>query len=48
MLIDKKGKDKRMIKNWWLILLINVDIKIIFKVLVKCLEKVLFFIIYVN
>ena len=28
-LIDKKGKDKRMIKNWRPISLINVDTKII-------------------
>lgn len=42
-LIEKQGKDKREIKNWWptCILLINVDAKIISKVLEKRLEKVL-------
>ena len=40
-LIEIKGKDKRLIKNWRPILLINVDAKIISKVLAKRLEKVL-------
>ena len=40
-LIEKKGKDKRVIKNWPPISLINVDEKIISKVLGKRLEKVL-------
>ena len=40
-LIEKKGKDKRLIKNWRPISLINVDAKIISKVLAKRLEKVL-------
>ena len=48
MLIDKKGKDKRMIKNWRPISLINVDTKIISKVLAKRLEKVLASIIHAN
>ena len=47
-LIDKKGKDKRMIKNWRPISLINVDTKIISKVLAKRLEKVLPSIIHAN
>ena len=40
-LIEKKGEDKRLIKNWRPISLINVDAKIISKVLAKRLEKVL-------
>ena len=40
-LIGKKGKDKRMIKNWCPISLINVDAKIASKTLAKRLEKVL-------
>ena len=40
-LIEKKGKDKRVIKNWRPISLINVDEKIISKVVAKRLEKVL-------
>ena len=47
-LIEKKGKDKRMIKNWRPISLINVDAKIISKVLAKRLEKVLPSIIHSN
>ena len=47
-LIEKKGKDKRMIKNWRPISLINVDAKIISKVLANRLEKVLPFIIHAN
>ena len=43
MLIKKKGKDKRLIKNWHLILLINVDAKIS-----KRLQKVLPYIIHAN
>ena len=44
----KKGKDKRLIKNWRPISLINVDAKIISKVLAKRLEKVLPYIIHAN
>ena len=44
----KKGKDKRMIKNWRPISLINVDAKIISKVLAKRLEKVLPVIIHAD
>ena len=40
-LIEKKGKEKRLIKNWRPISLTNVDAKIISKVLAKRLEKVL-------
>ena len=40
-LIEKKGKDKRLIKNWRPISLINVDAKIASKTLAKRLEKVL-------
>ena len=40
-LIEKRGKDKRLIKNWRPISLINVDTKIISKVLANRLEKVL-------
>ena len=47
-LIEKKGKDKRMIKNWRPISLINVDAKIISKVLAKRLEKVLPVIIHAD
>ena len=39
-LIEKKGKDKRMIRNWRPISLINVDAKIASKTLAKRLEKV--------
>ena len=40
-LVEKKGKDKRMIKNWRPISLINVDAKIASKTLAKRLERVL-------
>lgn len=42
------GKDKRLIKNWRPISLINVEAKIISKALVKRLEKVLPYIIHTN
>ena len=35
-LIVKKDRNKIFVKNWWLILLLNVDIKILFK---SCAEK---------
>ena len=47
-LIEKKGKDKRMIRNWRPISLINVDAKIASKTLAKRLEKVLPEIIHSN
>jgi len=40
-LIEKKGKDKRRIRNWRPISLINVDAKIASKTLAKRLEKIL-------
>ena len=47
-LIEKKGKDKRLIKNWRPISLINVDAKIASKALAKRLEKTLPEIIHYN
>ena len=38
-LIEKKGKDKRFIKNWRPISLLNVDYKIASKLLLKGSEK---------
>ena len=40
-LIEKKGKDKRLEKNWRPISLVNVDTKLASKTLPKRLEKVL-------
>ena len=40
-LVEKKGKDKRMIKNWLPISLIDVDGKVAAETLTKRLEKVL-------
>ena len=40
-LVEKRGKDKRQIKNWRPISLINVDAKIESKTLAKRLENVL-------
>jgi len=40
-LIEKKDKDRRLIKNWRPISLINVDVKIASKTIAKRLEKVL-------
>ena len=45
-LVEKRGKDKRQIKNWRPISLINVDAKIASKTLAKRLENVLHEIIY--
>ena len=39
-LVEKKGKDKRLIKNWRPISLINVDTKIVSKALAKRLEHI--------
>ena len=47
-LIEKKEKDKRFIKNWRSISLINVDAKIPSKVLTMRMEKVLASIIHCN
>ena len=41
ILIDKKDKDKRMIKKWRTISLINVDAKIASKVLALRMQKIL-------
>ena len=46
--MKKKGKDKRLIKNWRPISLIDVYAKIISKVLAKRLEKVLPYIIHAD
>ena len=46
--MKKKGKDKRLIKNWRPISLINVDAKIASKALAKRLEKALPEIIHFN
>ena len=40
-LIEKKGKDKCYIKNWRPISLLNVDAKILSKILVSCVKKVI-------
>ena len=40
-LVEKRGKDKRQIKNWRPISVINVDAKIASKTLAKRLENVL-------
>ena len=40
-LIEKKGKDRRLLKNWRPISLVNVDFKIGSKAIARRLEKVL-------
>ena len=45
-LIEKKDKDKRLLKNWRPILLINVDVKIVFKVMAMRLESTLTFLVH--
>ena len=47
-LLEKKGKDKRFIKNWRPISLINVDTKIASKALAKRLESILPELIHCN
>ena len=47
-LIEKKGKDKRLVKNWRPIFLLNVDAKLASKTLAKRLEKVLLEVIHFN
>ena len=47
-LIEKKGKDKRLVKNWRPISLVNVDAKLASKTLPKRLGKVLPEVIYLN
>lgn len=41
ILLEKKGKDKRLINNWRPISLINADTKIVSKALAKRLEHIL-------
>ena len=48
VLIEKKDRDRRQIKNWRPISLINVDVKIGTKAIAKRLEKVLPEIIHHN
>ena len=40
-MIEKKGKDKRYIKNWRPISLLNVDAKILSKILASRVKKVI-------
>ena len=47
-LIEKKGEDKRFMKNWWPISLINVDTKIASKALAARMENVLTSIVHCN
>ena len=47
-LIEKKGKDKRLVKNWRPISLTNTDAKLASKTLAKRLEKVLPEVIHFN
>ena len=44
-LLEKKDKDKRLIKNWRPISFLNVDAKIISKVLAARLEKIISFLV---
>ena len=47
-LLEKKGKEKRLIKNWRPISLINVDTKIVSKALAKRIEHILPDLIHYN
>ena len=47
-LIEKKGKDKRFMKNWQPISLINIDTKIASKALAARMENVLTSIVHCN
>jgi len=47
-LVEKKGKDKRLIKNWRPISLINLDTKIVSRTLAKRLEHILRDLIHYN
>ena len=47
-LIEKKGKDKRFMKNWRPISLMNVDTKIAYKALAAGMETVLTSIVHCN
>ena len=37
----KKNRDKRLVKNRWPISLVNVDVKLISKILASCLKSVI-------
>ena len=45
-LIEKQGKDRTLIENWRLISLVNVDAKIISKVIASRIKNVLPYISY--
>ena len=47
-LLEKKGKDRRFIKNWRPISLINVDVKIASKAIARRLEQILLDLIHPN
>ena len=47
-LIEKKGKDRSLLENWWPISLVNVDAKIMSKVIATRLKNALSQIIHHN